>query len=312
VTTQYLQLLQRIKDEGVFKGDRTGTGTQSLFGAQSRYDLTKGFPLLTTKKMFTRGVFEELLWILRGSTDVNELREKNVRIWDEWADDDGNLGPVYGAQWRHWNLYMIQHDCDLWELQRGRDQIAELIDGLKNNPDSRRHMVTAWNPDEVDAQALPPCHCLFQCWTRELTMGEREKLRGDDAKVVKPELSAERTQAVYDREGIPRRGLSLQLYQRSCDVFLGVPFNIASYALLTHMLAQVCDMIALDFVHTYGDVHIYNNHREQVDLQLTREPKPLPRLRLNPDVKDIDGFTIDDIEVVGYEHDAVIKAPVSV
>jgi len=291
---QYLQLLRDIKRHGVFKADRTGTGTQSLFGAQSRYDLTKGFPLLTTKKMFTRGVFEELLWMLRGSTDVRELQKRNVHIWDEWADEQGQLGPVYGAQWRRWNERIDG---------RGTDQLKQLIERIKAKPDDRRLIVTAWNPDDIGAMALPNCHILFQCWTRELSMDERRALLSDDV----PNIDMD-----YLPLPPPKRGLSLQLYQRSCDVFLGVPFNIASYALLTHMIAQVCGMVALDFIHCYGDVHIYRNHAEQVDLQLTREPKSLPRLYLNPEVKDIDGFTIDDIRVEGYESWPKIKAEVSV
>jgi thymidylate synthase len=285
MTTQYLRLLLDIKAQGVFKGDRTGTGTQSLFGAQSRYDLRQGFPLLTTKKMFTRGIFEELLWMIRGSTDVRELQDRNVRIWDEWADDDGQLGPVYGAQWRRWNGH--------------RDQLAELIQRIKDKPDDRRLIVTAWNPDDVEKMALPSCHCFFQCWTRELTLPERRTLG---------RVSHE----MLDECDVPRRGLSLQLYQRSCDVFLGVPFNIASYALLTHMLAQCVGMVALDFVHVYGDVHIYNNHREQVDRQLTREPKKPPRLWLNPEIRDIDGFGIDDIRIDDYQCHSKIRAEVSV
>jgi len=302
---QYLDLLRRIKDEGVFKGDRTGTGTQSLFGAQIRCDLRQGFPLLTTKKMFTRGIFEELLWMLRGSTDVRELQEKNVHIWDEWANEAGDLGPVYGSQWKFWNE-MTNGPGD------GRDQITELIQRIRDKPDDRRLIVTAWNPDDIEYMALPSCHCFFQCWTRELTLEERREWSRHNEVRTLGFVNGSETHDFYTRIGVPRRGLSLHMYQRSADVFLGVPFNIASYALFTHMIAQVCDMIPLDFIHTFGDVHIYNNHREQVDLQLTREPKPLPRLRLNSGVKDIDDFTIDDIAVEDYEHWPKIKGEVSV
>lgn len=306
MTIQYLQLLRDIKEHGVFKGDRTGTGTQSLFGAQSRYDLRQGFPLLTTKKMFVRGIFEELLWFLRGSTDANELIEKDVHIWDGWMKEDGTIGAAgYGAQWRHWNTHNEEPNSKgVMQRVGGRDQIAELITRIKEKPDDRRLIVTAWNPDDLNDQKLPPCHCFFQCWTRELTAAERME--------IPSAADTEYNHSVADAEERPVRGLSLHLYQRSCDVFLGVPFNIASYALLTHMIAQVCGMAALDFVHTYGDVHIYNNHREQVDLQLSRKPKPLPMLWLNPEITDIDLFTIDDIRVEGYEHDARIKGEVSI
>ncbi len=262
---QYLDLLQRILDEGAEKGDRTGTGTRSVFGHQMRFKLSEGFPCLTTKKLHLRSIIIELLWFLSGDTNVSYLRENKVRIWDEWADENGDLGPVYGHQWRS------------WPTPDGRkiDQISELVARLKSNPDSRRHIVSAWNVSDIDDMALPPCHCLFQFYVA-------------DGK------------------------LSCQLYQRSADVFLGVPFNIASYALLTLMLAQVCDLAPGDFVHTFGDAHLYNNHLEQARLQLTRHPKTLPTMRINPEVKDLFAFTFEDFELVGYDPDPHIKAAVSI
>lgn len=262
---QYLDLLKAIKENGHDKSDRTGTGTRSLFGYQMRFDLKEGFPLLTTKKMFVRGIIHELLWFLKGDTNIQYLLDNNVHIWDEWADEFGNLGPVYGKQWRS------------WECPDGRtiDQITDLINQIKKNPDSRRLLVVAWNPADVDKMALPPCHCLFQFYVA-------------DGK------------------------LSCQLYQRSADVFLGVPFNIASYALLTMMIAQVCDLEPGEFIHTFGDVHIYNNLKEQVDEQLSREPRPLPRMEINPDVKDIFAFKYEDFKLTGYDPWPSIKGQVSV
>ena len=262
---EYLDLLRHVLDCGRFKSDRTGTGTYSVFGAQVRYDLTEGFPLLTTKKLHTRSIIHELLWFLRGETNIGYLRENGVTIWDEWADAEGNLGRVYGAQWRDWRT----------SDGRGVDQIAIVIDSLNANPDSRRHIVSAWNPGEIEGMALPPCHALFQFY-------------------------------VCDGE------LSCQLYQRSADLFLGVPFNLASYALLTCMIAQVTDLKPKDFVHTFGDLHLYANHVDQAREQLTREPRPLPTLRLNPAIKRIEDFRYDDILIEGYNPHPAIKAPIAV
>ena len=251
---QYLNLLNRILTEGTQKGDRTGTGTLSIFGHQMRFDLRDGFPLLTTKKLHLKSIIYELLWFLRGDTNVRYLQEHGVRIWNEWADENGDLGPVYGHQWRSWPDY-----------KGGTiDQIKNVVDMIKHNPDSRRMLVTAWNPAEVDDMALPPCHCLFQ---------------------------------FYVADG----RLSLQLYQRSADSFLGVPFNIASYALLLQMIAQVTGLEPGDFIHTTGDTHLYMNHLEQAKLQLTREPRPLPKMKINPDVKDIFDFKYEDFELIGYD-----------
>lgn len=262
---QYLDLMQHVLDRGTDKADRTGTGTRSVFGYQMRFNLADGFPVLTTKKLHLRSIIYELLWFLRGDTNIGYLHEHNVSIWDEWADADGNLGPVYGYQWRSWPAPDGHHI----------DQISNLLQQIKHNPDSRRLIVSAWNPALVDEMALPPCHALFQ---------------------------------FYVVEG----KLSCQLYQRSADIFLGVPFNIASYALLTMMIAQVCDLEPGEFIHTLGDAHLYSNHFEQAKLQLSRTPKKLPQMHLNPEVKDLFSFQFEDFTLTDYHPDAHIKAPVAV
>ena len=262
---QYLDLLNRVLDEGVDRGDRTGTGTRAVFGHQMRFDLAAGFPLLTTKKLHTRSIIHELLWFIRGDTNIRYLQENGVSIWDEWADGNGDLGPVYGKQWRRWQ------GADGREI----DQLAELVEAIRTTPESRRLMLSAWNPADLPQMALPPCHCLFQFFVAE-------------------------------------GRLSCQLYQRSADIFLGVPFNIASYALLTHMIAAVCDLKPGTFVHTLGDAHLYSNHFEQARLQLTRTPGPLPTLVLRRVPDSIDGFTFEDFEITGYEAAPNIPAPIAV
>ena len=268
---QYLDLLRRVRSEGIRKDDRTGTGTLSVFGHQMRFDLAAGFPVLTTKKLHLRSITGELLWFLRGDTNIGWLHERRISIWDEWADENGDLGPVYGHQWRSWPT----------PSGESVDQIARVIESLRTNPDSRRHIVSAWNVADVDDMALPPCHTMFQFYVAPGVDGGRGRL-------------------------------SCQLYQRSADIFLGVPFNIASYALLTHMVAQVTDLDVGDFVHTLGDAHLYSNHLEQADEQLTRQPGPLPTLWLNPEVTAIDGFELEDIEVRDYVAAPTIKAPIAV
>lgn len=262
---QYLDLLAHVMDTGTDRMDRTGTGTRGIFGHQMRFDLADGFPMVTTKKLHRKSIIHELLWFVAGDTNITYLQDNGVKIWDAWADEDGDLGPVYGKQWRR------------WEGPDGKviDQLKQVIESIKTNPNSRRHIVSAWNPADVDHMALPPCHCLFQFFVA-------------DGK------------------------LSCQLYQRSADIFLGVPFNIASYALLTHMVAQVCGLDVGDFVHTFGDAHIYHNHFDQVREQLTREPMALPRLELNPDVTDIEGFSYADVKLVGYKAHPHIAGKVAV
>ncbi|MBP1853507.1 thymidylate synthase [Rhizobium halophytocola] len=262
---QYLDLLHHVMEHGTDRGDRTGTGTRSVFGYQMRFDLSEGFPVTTTKKLHLRSIIHELLWFLKGETNIGYLRDNGVSIWDEWADENGDLGPVYGSQWRSWPTPDGGHI----------DQIANLIESIRTNPNSRRHIVSAWNPAEVDEMALPPCHCLFQ---------------------------------FYVADG----RLSCQLYQRSADIFLGVPFNIASYALLTMMVAQVTGLKPGDFIHTLGDAHLYANHFEQARLQLSRTPKRLPTMRLRPEVNDIFSFTFEDFTLQNYDADSSIKAPIAV
>ena len=262
---QYLDLLRHVMENGVDRMDRTGTGTRGVFGYQMRFDLSKGFPMVTTKKLHKKSIVHELIWFLAGDTNIGYLKENGVRIWDEWADENGDLGPVYGKQWRR------------WEGPEGKvfDQVKTVVEAIKSNPYSRRHIVSAWNPADVDEMALPPCHCLFQFH-------------------------------------VANGKLSCQLYQRSADIFLGVPFNIASYALLVHMMAQICELEVGDFVHTFGDAHIYSNHFEQVKLQLTRDPKPLPKLKLNPEIRKIDGFTYEDVKIIGYKAHPHIAGKVAV
>lgn len=262
---QYLDLVNHVLETGVLKNDRTGTGTKSVFGYQMRFDLSAGFPLVTTKKAHLKSIIYELLWFLNGDTNIHFLNEHNVHIWDEWADSQGNLGPVYGAQWRS------------WPAKNGSkiDQLSELIKQIRNNPDSRRLIISAWNVEQIPEMALPPCHCLFQFY-------------------------------------VAQGKLSCQLYQRSADVFLGVPFNIASYALLTMMVAQVCNLEVGEFIHTFGDTHIYTNHFEQANLQLTREPYPLPIMKINPLVKEITDFKFEDFELLNYLSHPAIKAPIAI
>jgi len=259
---QYLDLLQDIMENGVDKMDRTGVGTRSVFGRQMRFDLSKGFPLVTTKKVHLKSIIHELLWFIKGDTNIKYLQDNGVRIWNEWADENGNLGPVYGAQWRNWN-------------NDGIDQLGDVIERIKTKPNDRRLIVTAWNPSQIGQMKLPPCHMMFQFY-------------------------------------VANGKLSCMLYQRSCDMFLGVPFNIASYALLTMMIAQVCGLKPGEFIHTLGDTHIYHNHFEQVRTQLSRTPLPLPTMKINPNVKDINDFKYEDFELVGYESYDTIKAPVAV
>ena len=262
---QYLDLMRHVRDHGTRKEDRTGTGTVSVFGYQMRFDLADGFPLVTTKKLHLRSIIHELLWFLRGDTNIRYLHDNNVTIWDEWADESGELGPIYGYQWRSWPTPDGRHV----------DQISQVLDQIRNNPDSRRIIVSAWNVGEIDSMALPPCHAFFQFY-------------------------------------VANGRLSCQLYQRSADIFLGVPFNIASYALLLEMMAQVTGLEAGDFVHTFGDAHLYLNHLDQTDLQLSRTPRALPVMHINPDVKDLFAFTFDDFELQGYDPHLHIKAPVAV
>ncbi len=286
---QYHDLLQHILDNGTAKTDRTGTGTISVFGYQNRYDLSEGFPLVTTKKLHLKSIIYELLWFLNGDTNTKYLKENGVGIWNEWENENGDLGPVYGKQWRS------------WEAPNGKtiDQISELIQTIKHNPDSRRMVVSAWNVADLPDMALSPCHCLFQFYV------------APPAALAPPKSSS--TGGLRDPKGRTSRGkLSCQLYQRSADSFLGVPFNIASYALLTMMIAQVCDLDAGDFIHTFGDLHLYSNHLEQANLQLSRECRPLPKMQINPDIKNIFDFQFADFQLLDYNPHPHIKAAVAV
>ncbi|MFM7123222.1 MAG: thymidylate synthase [Fluviibacter sp.] len=279
----YLNLMQHVLDHGHVKTDRTGTGTRSVFGWQMRFDLEAGFPVLTTKKLHLRSIIHELLWFLQGSTNIAYLKEHGVSIWDDWADENGELGPVYGKQWRRWET-VVPGETGEPPTIRTIDQITQLVEGLKNNPDSRRHLVCAWNPGEFDRMALPPCHALFQFYVAPPAPGDADQ----------------------------RPRLSCQLYQRSADIFLGVPFNIASYALLTMMIAQVCGYRPGEFIHTLGDAHLYSNHLEQAKLQLSRDIRTLPVMRINPAVKDLYAFRFEDFTLEGYDPHPHIPAPVAV
>ncbi len=289
----YLDLMQHVLDHGTPKADRTGTGTRSVFGYQMRFNLDPasggGFPLVTTKKLHLRSIIHELLWFLRGETNIAYLKEHNVRIWDEWADEHGELGPVYGSQWRSWPDYDGRHI----------DQIRNVLRSLKENPDSRRHIVSAWNVAQIEQMKLPPCHALFQFYVAPTPAP------GGVPPHARPERSEGR-----DQSHLPR--LSCQLYQRSADIFLGVPFNIASYALLTMMVAQVCGYAPGEFIHTFGDAHLYDNHLDQAREQLSRDPRPLPTMKINPDVTDLFAFTYDDFELLNYDPHPHIKAAVAV
>lgn len=314
MSNQYETLLQHVLVNGRHKPDRTGTGTREVLGAQMRFNLAHGFPLVTTKKVHLKSVIAELLWFLSGSTNVKDLQAMGCTIWDEWAGEDGNLGPIYGEQWRNWQ------DCNGGHI----DQIQQLVDGLKRDPFSRRHIVSAWNPGDIPEMALAPCHCLFQFEVSECTQGERiAHLDYTRDRVVWDEVAQtlrakhgvvedDAVRAALDAMGVPRLRLSCQLYQRSADMFLGVPFNIASYALLTHMVAQQVGMVVGDFVWTGGCVHIYDNHLEQVNTQLDRKPYPYPLLRIKRKPDNIYEYSMDDFEVIGYESHPAIKAPVAV
>jgi thymidylate synthase len=305
VDTQYEDYLRHLLKFGVHKADRTKTGTISVFGMQMRWNLQKGFPLITTKRIFTKAVIIELLWFLKGSSNVQFLHDNNVAIWDEWANAEGELGPVYGVQWRTWPN--VKSDTGY------TDQIAQAIELLKTNPDSRRILVSAWNVTDLDSMALMPCHVMFQFYTTELTVQEREQIYKQSGRVHWTESESETSLIQdYDECCIPRRRLSCQLYQRYVDSVLGLPFNIASYALLTHMIAQQCNMVVGDFVWTGGDCHIYDNHKEQVEEQLSRKPFPFPKLKIKRNPESIDGYKLEDFEFVGYQHHPAIKAPIAV
>jgi thymidylate synthase len=317
---QYLDLLQNILDNGCDKEDRTGTGTKSIFGAQMRFNLQEGFPLVTTKKIHFKSVVHELLWLISGDTNIKYLQDNKVKIWDAWADENGDLGPVYGAQWRRWDApkpvdlgYSTSEFRPMtWDKI---DQIQNAIDLIKNDPKSRRIIVNAWNPADLDKMSLTPCHAFFQFNCRPLSKEDRRNIwpfSRSSCSADSPEEEEAREIQEYDEQGIPKYYLDCQLLQRSQDHFLGAPFNIASYALLTHMVAQVTNTVPGEFIHTSGDVHLYSNHYEQAELQLTRDPLPLPRVKLNPEITNIDDFKYEDIELIGYQSHPHIKAPVAV
>lgn len=322
---QYIQLLDRVLTVGRDKTDRTGTGTRSVFGHQMRFDLSEGFPLVTTKKMFLKGVIHELLWFLAGDTNIKYLNDNGVHIWDEWANKAGNLGPVYGYQWRSWPVlqlrdprgeFVTHEDGSHTFLNakvhtRSIDQIAQVVSTLKTNPDSRRLIVSAWNPAQVDNMALPPCHCLFQFYTEELTNDERVLYASQHQLDVDDASDVQQLRARLDALNVPARRLSCQLYQRSADLFLGMPFNIASYALLTMMIAQQVGMAPGDFIWTGGDCHIYKNHFDQVQLQLARQPYPIPKMEIEkaPSIFD---YKYEDFKLSDYRHYEAIKAEISV
>ncbi|ANZ50301.1 hypothetical protein PHOBOS_111 [Erwinia phage vB_EamM_Phobos] len=337
---QYLELMSKVLNEGVVKGDRTGTGTLSLFGHQMRFNLAEGFPLVTTKRCHLRSIIHELLWFLKGDTNTQYLKDNGVTIWNEWENENGDLGPVYGKQWRSWPetravpyeqfneltaagyedldaaTWSMDENCTLYFVQKTIDQISKVIDQLKNDPDNRRIIVSAWNVADLDDMALAPCHAFFQFYTRELSLIERSRLNGggDDGDYYRF-LNAkhqEQEHDEFDDLGVPRRILSCQLYQRSADVFLGVPFNIASYALLVHMFAQQANMAVGDFVWTGGDVHLYSNHLEQTRTQLGRTPRTLPKLVINRKPDSIFDYKFEDFEIEDYEPYPAIKAPVAI
>jgi thymidylate synthase len=325
---QYHDLMRAVLSNGVVKSDRTGTGTKSIFGYQTRFNLQDGFPLVTTKKLHTKSIIHELIWFLSGKTNIEYLKENGVSIWDEWADENGELGPIYGYQWRSWpgpitgvSLFgetsFVRVDETSSVEQETFDQITDVINQLKTNPDSRRLIVSAWNVADIPKMKLPPCHALFQFYTRELSLTERVSWwHSQGPEYVSAcelyDAGTEITTEMCDDVGIPSRALDCQLYQRSADIFLGVPFNIASYALLTHMIAQQVDMVAGEFVWTGGDCHLYFNHMEQVELQLSRDLKPLPKLVIKRKPESIFDYKFEDFEIIGYDPHPAIKAPVAV
>jgi thymidylate synthase len=328
---QYHDLMRHVLSNGTFKADRTGTGTKSIFGYQMRFNLQDGFPLVTTKKLHLKSIVHELIWFLSGQTNIEYLKQNGVSIWDEWADENGELGPIYGYQWRSWpgNIVAVRdngtqyevRDNEGWQLitegtpveHESIDQIAEVVNQLKTNPDSRRLIVSAWNVADIPRMKLPPCHALFQFYTRELTSKERHHWYNTHEIKTKASLHhVPHTHEWYDFYGVPRRALDCQLYQRSADIFLGVPFNIASYALLTHMIAHQVGMAAGEFIWTGGDCHLYSNHMEQVELQLSRQERPLPKLVIKRKPDSIFDYKFEDFEIVGYDPHPAIKAQVAV